>query len=455
MIFDPRWVNGFLFRPPPHTAMPSPTSLAAVEIPSGEQCFLETGDVDCCFYQYVLPSYLRGCFTLPKIQKRYLCTKLKAVFKLAGETDYVKLWVRVCPMGWSWALRFIQIEQQHLLMQTVPRGPWIVDKHAGIRLLPGGRSDSSSLAVENGPNGSSLGMGLYVDNYFALSCCSRLSRRCVESQFSVLAEAGVVSEIDEAENKELIGFVLNHAGTTWLPKAAKLSKLRAATLYAWITNDPISGHEIERLLGHLVHTFSMRTELLSCVESCYTFIQSSYHKKQPLWPSCRKELRWCYSLMPLAEASMAAAWSTKVRMYDASPSGYGVVSSEFDASLVSSVGRVKERHRFAKHFAAARTADGFREEALLQKFCDLGDESHIAAGAGHFPEVLAEVIQAEWRHVYSGAWRHRTKNFHQSKREVTARSWLIRHLARDVSSFGKRRLALGDNMGVVCSAEKR
>ena len=90
--------------------------------------------------------------------------------------------------------------------------------------------------------------------------------------------------------------------------------------------------------------------------------------------------------MPLAEASMAAAWSTKVHMYDASPSGYGVVSSEFDASLVSSVGRVKERHRFAKHFTAARTAMDFVRRPCFRSSATWEMNLILQQALGTFPK---------------------------------------------------------------------
>eukprot|EP00959_Pyramimonas_sp_CCMP1952_P441301 9238613-Pyramimonas_sp.AAC.1 len=60
-----------------------------------------------------------------------------------------------------------------------------------------------------------------------------------------------------------------------------------------------AGAEMERLLGHLVSCFMLRRELLSLLRASYTFAQETKLRRVPLWPSVRKELRWCRALLPL------------------------------------------------------------------------------------------------------------------------------------------------------------
>ena len=80
---------------------------------------------------------------------------------------------------------------------------------------------------------------------------------------------------------------------------------------------------MERLLGHLVHAFMLRRELLALLHATYCFVQSSYLARQPLWHSVVLELGRCLALLPAVVAKLDRPWSERVFAFDASPWGLG------------------------------------------------------------------------------------------------------------------------------------
>lgn len=129
LIWDTRRSNCHLTEPP-STWLASCDSLAEILIPTRGQLFAAAGDVVVCFYQYALPDLLRPHFGLQSIERR---------------------WSRVVPMGWNWAVHFIQRGHEFLPRDVAPEAEWLRD-NAPPRPLQG--RDFAKL--------------LYIDNFAAL-----------------------------------------------------------------------------------------------------------------------------------------------------------------------------------------------------------------------------------------------------------------------------------------------
>lgn len=106
LIFDTRLAVGE-FAPPPYTALASGLALARVEMGEDASLYCEQGDVQCCFYQFLLPEWIQEFFGLPEIEARYRPADMQRALGVTGAT-MVSLLLRVVPMGWSWAVYFIQ-----------------------------------------------------------------------------------------------------------------------------------------------------------------------------------------------------------------------------------------------------------------------------------------------------------------------------------------------------------
>ncbi len=107
------------------------------------------------------------------------------------------------------------------------------------------------------------------------------------------------------------------------PKAKRFGRLRYALDHALARGTLVTGRGMERLLGHAGAMLCVRRELLAIIEKCYVYVQRPYGRRQPLWPSVRRELSWLRALLPVAVADMRRPWSPSVLCYDSSPSGFG------------------------------------------------------------------------------------------------------------------------------------
>ena len=78
LIFDTRRPNAHFVRPR-STALASGESLADIQVdPSTDVLELAAGDVEVCFYQYLLPPRLRGFFCLPAVRGRGRADRARA-----------------------------------------------------------------------------------------------------------------------------------------------------------------------------------------------------------------------------------------------------------------------------------------------------------------------------------------------------------------------------------------
>ena len=78
----------------------------------------------------MLPAWARAYFCLPAIKKRFLPAGVRSLPGLAalGPADDVIFQVRVCPMGWNWAVALVQGGHEHILRDIRPELPWVKDR---------------------------------------------------------------------------------------------------------------------------------------------------------------------------------------------------------------------------------------------------------------------------------------------------------------------------------------
>ena len=118
-------------------------------------------------------------------------------------------------------------------------------------------------------------------------------------------------------------------------------------------------------------------------------------RRQPLWPSVRKELFWIYAVLAALVAEVGQSWCGEVSAYNASPWGFGVVSAPWEPGVVQSIGAWRERSRFKGLW---RVEGGAREATLVQEAASLSDAAALLLGRhAKFPEVSRSAVQGqEW-----------------------------------------------------------
>ena len=148
------------------------------------------------------------------------------------------------------------------------------------------------------------------------------------------------------EEPVLLGNRFVRRASRWHPTNKRFWRISCATEFLLIPGTKVTGQEVEHYLGHLVSIVMLRREFLSLLHAVYVFVKDSYTRRQPLWPSVARELRWVFSLLPACFADIGSAWSPRVSTYDASPWGFGVGDAAWVPEQVAEVGGWRERSRF-------------------------------------------------------------------------------------------------------------
>ena len=388
-------------------------------------------DVEVCFYQYELPEWIREYFGIPSIKYKFLPPDLRRALRGRhyGWEEEVSFRVKVCPMGWSWAVSLVQAAHGWLLRGLAPSLEWVEDKRPNLPLVPPAADrENSELCQQDAVK------ILYIDNFAIIGQSKEVVEELVTAMEEIFAKAGIVAVRDPDAKGEgsLLGFSLNLETGEWRPNAKRYWKVLHALDYILEKGVLVSGKEMERLVGHVVSICMLRRESLSWLHNVYSFMRATAARRQPLWPCVRRELRWARALLPLVVARGRARWAGQVTAIDASPWGFGVVESDADPATVASVGRLRERSRFRGPLAAAGNP---RMRALKPADDDRGVDT--------FREVEAEYIEArDWKVVAARRWRRRAA-IHTLEAEAPV--WSLRRLARSARAHHLRHLIFRDN----------
>ncbi|CAK0887725.1 unnamed protein product, partial [Prorocentrum cordatum] len=400
LIADARAAN-LHFVEPAYAELASPEALAAIEYDGPDMIGFCSGDVEVCFYQYELPEWARRCFTLPAIKAQYLPAALRGRLGLARDAPELKCRFRVAPMGWSWAAHLTQQGHLHVMGRALQSGRWVLDQRAGIDLR---RDDAKAL---------------YIDNFAVASVDQVRAEGAAQVTRGALAELGVVSTIEACDGSkaELLGCELDRTTGRWRIKPKRFWQLMGALDYLLEAKGrKVTGHEVECVLGRIVAACMPGRGSLALLSACYASAETSGLKRQPLWPSARREQFWARSLLPCIVGEMGKAWSSTVTAYDASPWGYGVVETEWGP-------------------AAAEVAQAPGAALIL------------TGRASEFPGISARALtEATWRVVGRGRWRRREATHCL---EAASVCWAARRMAKHARRHGRRHLVLGDNMSVT------
>ncbi|CAK0906122.1 unnamed protein product [Prorocentrum cordatum] len=340
--------------------------------------------------------------------------------------------VRVVPMGWNWAVHFVQSAHLNVLASISPNNQWLVDKQPGTCL-----SDSSAAAKV-----------LYIDNFAAISTSRETALQVVNDMLGSFTSEGVRASLDL--DVVLLGFTLDSKAARWRPAPKKFWRVHGCISHLLEPGRRITGRQLERLVGHVVALLLLRREALSLLSAVYVFIRSTYDRAQPLWPSCRRELRWVLALLPTVFADMERPWHAEVGAFDASPWGAGVCTARWPLSAVQAAGRQPERLRFRGPLASLVAP---RDAALAADSIELSDPAALLLGrAAGFAEVSAELLrEATWITAVACRWR-RQSTIHRL--ESSAGLLWLRRASRNSRCHGHRLLGLGDNMSMICAHEK-
>ncbi|CAK0886389.1 unnamed protein product [Prorocentrum cordatum] len=319
LILDCRWSN-LHFRPAPSLDMGTGAAWARVERPAGDHDLYFAGaDVKDYFHSLENSAELKDYFchpslTLEEFERGFVdWPGAEEVLSMARRSGLREVWPRAVtvPMGWSWAF------------------------FLGQKVL----ENQISVALQGRPHGQLRDAGPLPDilgGVGVLPYCDNLNVYGVSREEVQQAKNLVVGQLRR------VGFRLD--GARWL---AMNKPERAARLQRACRNlegcRRVTGHMVRRWLGHVVDHFLIMREGLSCLRSCYDFVEKVGGQWAEPWASVRKEARWVRVLTYLCAAELPREWHPEVLCTDACESGIGVASRVIPVQEVAKIGCISER----------------------------------------------------------------------------------------------------------------
>ncbi len=368
-------------------------------------------DIRDYFYRLRISTRLQEYFCLPRVSSAALQRAFGGVLpreivdsisEFLG-TSYLYPRITVLPMGFSHAFLWAHEAHCEIVRRSLPGVPLLLDRR------PPPHFPSTPAAVM-----------VYADN------ANHIGVDCED----VDVNRGRLSKLTNALGLSTHDVVA--AGTTRVSLGTKydgcLGRLDATperdarldqSLEALIQGYSVSGDDLRRVLGHVTGRCLLRRPLLSILCRCYVFVQQVKHR-QPLWPSVVTELRILRSLLIFAYADLRLQFCDTVLMYDASLSGYGVVSSQWTDADIRAVADYDERWRFRDYGRCdprTKALFAFGEEmnnnVYVDPFYDIATVKppplidRTVLVDSEFPEVPARLFRPErWKQVWCAPFRY-------------------------------------------------
>ena len=350
--------------------------------------------------------------------------------------------MKVVPMGWSWSMWIAQRIHQHQACVALCIPP--------SQVLADGRPPPS--LIEGEPV-----IIPYADN---LNVCGVDQHRVQESKNKVVQQLRSVGfriheEEDASPVAQALGFILDGERGEVRPIPLKRDKLRLVLL--WLGSRPkVCGKSLERVIGHSIHLFMLRRELLSIFRAVYDFKVARYNSPVRLWESAAKECRWAAAMLLVCRSNLQQPWCGDVTASDACLSGTAVSMLHSQPGDCQKIGVCREMWRFKSKEPLHRARDAVLK---LDPFSDAStvkpilqekeDPFQIHDEFQHVPEQLA--CSDEWVTQFATHMQHPE---HVTLLEARGTMQAIRHKLRTSKNFGMRHLHLGDNLGMVLAYDR-
>ena len=439
LVLDCRRSNEF-FAKPPDIAMAAGYSFSQLHMDEPQEVFTAQSDIKDYFYSIGLPAFLHKFFCLPPVRPAKLADRIPELGKWVG-TPEIYPQMQVVPMGWSWAMFFAQRIHQHQVMigANIPHEQVLVDGRPAPNL--------SSGKVVIVP---------YADNLNVIGTKQEEVQKVKDLAAARLRQVGFrVHEEEDAQLKvKALGFVIDGANARVHPVPEKRDKLIA--VLRWMAGRPkVSGRSVERILGHCVHFFMLRRELLSIFRSMYDFKTANYNKRTKLWKTAAQECRWASDLLFICYNDLAKPWSGHLTVSDACLTGTACCAMEVQPQVARDVGSTRELWRYKCNIRSVKARDlvaqldPFKDTGTVLSPQSVSDPFQLNEA---FENVPYELATSNDRQLQFAAQMHMKERITLLEGRATVQS--IRHKARSAQHFGKRHVHFGDNLGMVLAFDR-
>ncbi|CAK0901720.1 unnamed protein product [Prorocentrum cordatum] len=279
------------------------------------------------------------------------------------------------------------------------------------------------------------------------------------------------------EDLDMVGFVLSGSDKCWKRRRSRFWRLYGG-VGQLLARGGCAGDVMRVVLGHLVNFFLLSRCCLSILQECYQFVQQNIGRYRRFSATVVSELRACQGALPLAVARLSDPFYEKAFISDSSTHGHALHQGYFSGAELRSVGRWKERWRFADEEKALGLGLEANGPGLDADFDCLGESFDLdevprgsplrpaavgAAGAlprSVKPEVITGIVPAlpdelldgaRWSRVLVGAWGRR-EAIHMKECRFSLAG--LRHAVADPRAPGCQVLSAGDNLSEIMATEE-
>ena len=447
LVLDCRATNG-LFRPPPDIAMAAGYSFGQLALhkdrdSAGERrkLFTAQSDIKDYFYSIGMPEYLFPFFCLPPIRPAKLSGRIPELAGLEGSVADIYPQMKVVPMGWSWAMFFAQRIHQHQVMigAGISHEQVLVDGRPPPML-----DDGKSIVIP------------YADNLNVIGINKQDVQNIKDKAVARLRQVGfrVHEEEDASTTAKALGFIIDGDQLRVHPVPEKRDKV--ISVLRWLSQRPkVTGKCIERIVGHCIHFFMLKRELLSIFRSVYDFKTAHYSSPSRLWRTAADECRWAADLLWICESDLAKEWSGHATVSDACLTGTATCALNLNSLQAHSIGANRELWRYKGSTISIKARDVVQK---LDPFCDV--RTVFDPGLVNDPFQLNSEFQNVPYHIScSDEWKFQFSSRMKMKEHITilegrATVQSIRHKCRSSQHFNKHHIHFGDNLGMVLAFDR-
>ena len=232
------------------------------------------------FYRLKLPKGLWKDFGLPSVTLGELRSSGLGFEEFLGgfngfPDDYsISPVFQVLPMGFSWAFYLAQEALRTIVSRVLPQSEFLEDFKPAPEL-----TSNASVAMIYADNGNHISLSQHVADRDSAIVMQELERIGLKTH----------EHMEASEFAVTLGGTVDGSGLRVAPTPARLRKVRAGLKHL-VDGCPISGKQLEHIIGHVNQLFLMFRLLLSTLNHCYAFTRQQYHSKCRLWPGAIAEL---------------------------------------------------------------------------------------------------------------------------------------------------------------------
>ena len=382
LIIDAQPANR-LFVDPPHVALPDPSHLVQLQVPTDATMFVGKSDLSNYYHHLGLPEWMQPYFALPSLTERELrdtgiSTSNGAVYPMCV----------TLPMGFSHAVYIAEMSHEHVLYSS---GALSRDDNLMRMKSPLVRADR-------------VLHGIVIDDFFTFCLNIDVATRQFKSVIDAYRRAGFVVKsskvvLPTSDTIKVIGFnICGRESTICLPIESRVELVRATL--SVLRDGIVTGIGLAHIIGRWTWCMLLRRSSLAILQHVYRFVTVANRRRFDIWPTVRRELWMLIGILPLLRFNFSSPMFHRIIASDASELAAGVVTTPLTDHMQKRMWPICSNRYHASvqavlnsHSASTLSPDDTSVEHGVIR--DMYDSYHA---------YYTDIVTSRWTTIISKAW---------------------------------------------------